>query len=415
MCIRDRDQSLHRATVSTPRMGYESVQRRLVEWNKQQRRTTKGEEEEEDVGEAIEIQKKKKEEEENEEAMKRRAQMMKEIEKRAREQRKRSGYLEQMPWKSPRLTARSARRREKEEEDKRRERCERKRFINAQNAAEIYAKRCEEMHVRVSSRVLNALENEVNNETFDVSKEPLGDGGAVAVASAIQEGSAEHEALIFAKCQVGLRGFHAICESALQVSKRYSVLKVLDLSDSIGLHCAFEDGQNSCHSKPPAAVSLLLSVLYQLLERLKVLKLNGCKINSTLAKTIADALISPKCTVEILELSRNALGNRGAKKIGDALITNRTLKVLDVSLNAISSRGCVSIANGTRENSTLKELCISWNAIGDIGGKALGEALASNRALRTLDISQCAIGEDATCAISKGSVSYTHLTLPTKA
>ena len=398
----DKDQSLHRATVSTPRMGYESVQRRLVEWKKQQRQTTKGEEEEEEEGETIEIQKRKNEEEENEEAMKRRAQMMKEEEKRTRKQRKCSGYLEQMPWKSPRLTARSARRREKEEEDERRERCERKRLINAQNAAEIYAKRCNKMHVRVSSRVLNALENEVNNETFDVSKEPLGDGGAVAVASAIQEGSAEHEALIFAKCQVGLRGFHAICESALQVSKRYSVLKVLDLSDSIGLHCAFEDGQNSCHSKPPAAVSLLLSVLYQLLERLKVLKLNGCKINSTLAKPIADALISPKCTVEILELSRNALGNRGAKKIGDALITNRTLKVLDVSLNAISSRGCVSIANGTRENSTLKELCMSWNAIGDIGGKALGEALASNRALRTLDISQCAIGEDATCAISKG-------------
>ena len=398
----EEDQNLHDATVSTPRMGYESVQRRLVEWKKQQQRTTKGEEEEEEVGEAIEIQKKKKEEEENEEAMKRRAQMMKEEEKRTREHRKRSGYLEQMPWKSPRLTARSARRREKEEEDKRRERCERKRLINAQNAAEIYAKRCEEMHVRVSSRVLNALENEVNNETFDVSKEPLGDGGAVAVESAIQEGSAEHEALVFAKCQAGLRGFHAICESALQVSKRYSVLKVLDLSDSIGLHCAFEDGQNSCHSKPPAAVSLLLSALYQLLERLKVLKLNGYEISGTLAKAIADALISPKCTVEILELSRNALGNRGAKKIGDALITNRTLKVLDVSLNAISSRGCVSIANGTRDNSTLKELCISWNAIGDIGGKALGEALASNRALRTLDISQCAIGENATCAISKG-------------
>ena len=94
----EKDQSLHRATVSTPRMGYESVQRRLVEWNKQQRRTTKGEEEEEDVGEAIEIQKKKKEEEENEEAMKRRAQVMKEIEKRAREQRKRSGYLEPVSY-----------------------------------------------------------------------------------------------------------------------------------------------------------------------------------------------------------------------------------------------------------------------------------------------------------------------------
>jgi len=159
----EEDQNLHDATVSTPRMGYESVQRRLVEWKKQQQRTTKGEEEEEEVGEAIEIQKKKKEEEENEEAMKRRAQMMKEEEKRTREHRKRSGYLEQMPWKSPRLTARSARRREKEEEDKRRERCERKRLINAQNAAEIYAKRCEEMHVRVSSRVLNALENEVKS------------------------------------------------------------------------------------------------------------------------------------------------------------------------------------------------------------------------------------------------------------
>jgi predicted RNA-binding protein with RPS1 domain len=53
----EKDQSLHRALVSTPRMGYESVQRRLVEWNKQQRRTTKGEEEEEEEGEAIEIQK----------------------------------------------------------------------------------------------------------------------------------------------------------------------------------------------------------------------------------------------------------------------------------------------------------------------------------------------------------------------
>ena len=39
-------------------------------------------------------------------------------EKRTREQRKRSGYLEQMPWKSPRLTARSARRRQKKRKRK---------------------------------------------------------------------------------------------------------------------------------------------------------------------------------------------------------------------------------------------------------------------------------------------------------
>ena len=391
-------------TVSTPRMGYESVQRRLVEWKKErrkeQRRTEEEEEEEEkDGGEvSIEMQKKKKEREE-EDAKKRRSQTTREEEKRAREE-----YLEQAPWKSPRLTARSARRRQKIEDDERRtKRCERKETVmSTPNAAEIYAKRCEEMCVRVSSRVLKALESETNGGTFDVSKEPLGDGGARAVASAIEEGKAQNESLIFAKCQVGMNGFRAICECALKVSKTFNLLKVLDLSDSIGVNCTFEDDQNLCNSKPSAAVALLPSVFYQLLERLKVLKLNRCEIKGSIVKAIADALVSPKCTIEILELSRNALGNRGAKKIGDALITNRTLKKLDVSLNDISSRGGVSIANAARQNLTLKELNISWNAIGDIGGKALGEALGSNRALRTLDISQCAIGEDATCAISEG-------------
>ena len=382
------------------RFGYDDVQRRLQLWRAERQRQ-KGQ---------IEIAVEFDEAANEEKIVEMKRTRVREETKRARDSKERFDLMN-TPWKSPRL---SARRRTGEQS---------RSFSAAMKTllensyltpAEIYIKCCDEdANCRISSRVLKALDQNTTTgvttavadlKTLDVSREPLGDAGAKAISKAIEKNK-HCEALIFVNCQVGMVGFLAICESALNASRSFGVLKVLDLSDSLILSSPSNKENISSSSRSQSAATLP-SVLYQLIENLKVIKLNGCgicEIHGNVAKSIADALASPNCSLEILEISRTKLGNRGAKKIGDALTKNRTLKKLDISLNDFSSRGCVSIAHGgLRENTHLKELNISWNSIGDIGGVAVGKALEFNRALRTLDLTQCAIAEEATIQISKG-------------
>ena len=52
--------------------------------------------------------------------------------------------------------------------------------------------------------------------------------------------------------------------------------------------------------------------------------------------------------------------------IGDAILTNQTLKTLILSNNGIESRACFTLCMGIIENSSIKKVCLDGNPVGKI-------------------------------------------------
>ena len=64
-------------------------------------------------------------------------------------------------------------------------------------------------------------------------------------------------------------------------------------------------------------------------------------------------------TLKILTLTMNGLSSKGARSLGDALLTNCTLAHLDVSANRIHDDGAIALARGLAHNDTLETLVVS--------------------------------------------------------
>ena len=85
-----------------------------------------------------------------------------------------------------------------------------------------------------------------------------------------------------------------------------------------------------------------------------------------------------------MKLSFKNIGDEGAKAIGEALKSNKTLTNLDVRHNKIQSEGAKAIGRALKSNKTLTSLNLQSNEIEDEGMQAIGEALKSNRTLTSL-------------------------------
>jgi Ran GTPase-activating protein (RanGAP) involved in mRNA processing and transport len=74
-------------------------------------------------------------------------------------------------------------------------------------------------------------------------------------------------------------------------------------------------------------------------------------------------------TLTALNLSQNAIGDRGATALAEALKLNSTLARLDLSGNAIDEAGARALASALRENHGLVSLSIGDNYLGEAGAK----------------------------------------------
>ena len=95
--------------------------------------------------------------------------------------------------------------------------------------------------------------------------------------------------------------------------------------------------------------------------------------------------------LENIELEGNELGANSAKRIGEWLMTNETLKILDLEANNLTNdlqdrRGIEQIANAIKTNTTLLSLNLNTCNLDDQCGVALVEAIKENYQLIRLDI-----------------------------
>ena len=112
--------------------------------------------------------------------------------------------------------------------------------------------------------------------------------------------------------------------------------------------------------------------------------LKGNKINDSIAHSVFDAICVSGVTA--VDLSYNAIGDVGARGIGEALMGHEHIKELCLNWNSIGPFGMQSIARGIENNATLTSVSLGWNGAHGVGGTALGAAIASSKSLRFLDL-----------------------------
>ena len=95
--------------------------------------------------------------------------------------------------------------------------------------------------------------------------------------------------------------------------------------------------------------------------------------------------------MEILQLSWNAIGNKGLKEICNGLKATKTIKTLELSMAEISKVDC--LREVLLNNSQLEKLDLSWNGIWDEGLKEICNGLKTTKTIKTLELSMAAISK----------------------
>lgn len=79
----------------------------------------------------------------------------------------------------------------------------------------------------------------------------------------------------------------------------------------------------------------------------------------------ASLLRSPSCSLRVLDLTANGIGNKGALVIADALKRNLSLEELHLNLNNITDIGASVLLQSLETNGTLLHLNLSDNKLSD--------------------------------------------------
>ena len=94
-------------------------------------------------------------------------------------------------------------------------------------------------------------------------------------------------------------------------------------------------------------------------------------------------------TIKLLEISSNAVGDRGIVGIANSLNTNKTLRFLCLGDCNVSSVGACALAKALETNRTLDLLCLSDDDLGAASGRAFASMLKKNSSLRRLHLDYC--------------------------
>ena len=106
-----------------------------------------------------------------------------------------------------------------------------------------------------------------------------------------------------------------------------------------------------------------------------------------------------------LDISDNALGERGVRTLGPALRANRGIRRLVFRNDGMSSQACEALAEillEGREETPLTQIASLNNMSGDEGATALGRLFAASPRLEDLQFSSCRVSTDGCVAICEG-------------
>jgi len=104
------------------------------------------------------------------------------------------------------------------------------------------------------------------------------------------------------------------------------------------------------------------------------------------ATKVSESLMT-NTTLTELYLRSNKIGVEGAAKISESLMINTTLTTLNLNYNSVGDEGAAKISESLMKNTTLTELNLYGNSIGAKGAAKISELLKINTTLTSLNLS----------------------------
>eukprot|EP01002_Notosolenus_urceolatus_P003979 NODE_204_length_2484_cov_82.404517_g157_i0.p1 GENE.NODE_204_length_2484_cov_82.404517_g157_i0~~NODE_204_length_2484_cov_82.404517_g157_i0.p1 ORF type:complete len:783 (+),score=238.50 NODE_204_length_2484_cov_82.404517_g157_i0:208-2349(+) len=135
---------------------------------------------------------------------------------------------------------------------------------------------------------------------------------------------------------------------------------------------------------------------------IEVLNLERNRIGDKGASLISQALKPPSkaaFTVQKLDLGTNNIKAIGFKYCADALRANKTLTWLRCDGNLPGTEGAVDMSIGFMENKCLEYLGLSHGEVGPEAGQAIGDALSNNTTMTKIDLSHNELSDVGASAI----------------
>uniref|UniRef100_A0A3Q3NAI2 Class II, major histocompatibility complex, transactivator n=1 Tax=Labrus bergylta TaxID=56723 RepID=A0A3Q3NAI2_9LABR len=129
--------------------------------------------------------------------------------------------------------------------------------------------------------------------------------------------------------------------------------------------------------------------MHLLIVSLSYFSLENSKVGDKGAEKLADVLVS-LCNLEILNLSQNCIGDQGVTKLLPTLRDLPKLHCLSLYSNVISDKGAESLAVILPHMRSLIELDVKYNKLTDVGAQSLGASLRNCKKMKTLRMwNQC--------------------------
>lgn len=129
------------------------------------------------------------------------------------------------------------------------------------------------------------------------------------------------------------------------------------------------------------------------------LSLSANQINGPLESL--QALLTTCKTLKSLSLSKNRLGDDGAKALFSILETSSSLQVLDVSDNGIERPGAQAFGEALLRTKSLRTVNFSKNSIFNDGCQAICSALERNKTVTSLELSDSNVSLEGSRALAK--------------
>ncbi|XP_038210465.1 leucine-rich repeat-containing protein 74B-like [Zerene cesonia] len=119
---------------------------------------------------------------------------------------------------------------------------------------------------------------------------------------------------------------------------------------------------------------------------LQELILSGCRIQCRGVRRIVVKLYGR--SLDLLDLSRNQLGDKGFEYVAEQLLRGAVIKRLNLSFNELGMDSALSFARAIEGNNTISHLDLSWNQLSTMKGTTeLIEKLGGNKFLVELNVS----------------------------
>ncbi|KAJ3276390.1 Centrosomal protein of 78 kDa [Terramyces sp. JEL0728] len=112
---------------------------------------------------------------------------------------------------------------------------------------------------------------------------------------------------------------------------------------------------------------------------------------------------------EVLDISRNDIGDIGGIALGNGLLHNEGLRELNVSWNQMRIRGIAGFLNGAKDNTVLSKLDLSHNGVGD-NGNCFISYLGKSAAIKSLNLSYTRMDDGSFAGLWKAVESNRSLT-----